>query len=205
MVLFTYNLLKKAGNLMDANAIYTTFKEHNWISFAILFVPLVVKLLGMLTASKLEKHIFNPKQKIYTRTANLVLHSTAATLIAYVFFLVMGLMIKDPYFLAFIFLVYLFFFLIVLSIREMMYKPILYIEDNIHGKLYLQNVSSEGKLILYSEPNPNNKEGFYVIKENTSILLNTKIYSIRNDQFRLTKILFMLIDKLFKKKQNVSQ
>ncbi|WP_217493735.1 hypothetical protein, partial [Paenibacillus polymyxa] len=84
------------------------------------------------------------------------------------------------------------------------YRPIHYIEDDKHGKLYLQNVNSEGKLILFSQPNPNKENGFYIIKEDTSVLLNTKIYSVCKDQSYITKKIFMFITKPFKKKQKVS-
>lgn len=204
MVLFTYKLSKKAGNWMDVSTLYSTIKENAWVSLAIFIAPFVVKLLEMYTASKLEKHIFKPKQKIYTQALNLLLHSTAATVVVYLFFLVMGVTIYDLSFLAIVFFVYLIFFLIVLPFMEARYRPVHYIDDDIHGKLYLQNVSSEGNLILHSKPNPNKEDGFYVIKEGTDALLNTKIHSIRKDQSRITKTVLMWIVKRFKKKQNIS-
>lgn len=82
---------------------------------------------------------------------------------------------------------------------EMRYRPVHYIKDDMHGKLYLQKVSSEGNLILHSKPNPSKEDGFYIIKEDTKTLLNTKIYSIRKDQSHVTKKVMKTVAKLFKK------
>lgn len=205
MVIFTYDSFQKVGSLMDINTFYEAFKENSW-SALFLLTPFLFKLFGMLTASKLEKQLFSPKYKIYTKTLSVVLYSLVATLIASLLFITDGnsSLITDTYFLLIIFLVYFFAFIIYLPFMESRYKPDYYIEDDVYGKLYIQNVNSEGKLILFSTSNPRKEQGFYIIKEDTSALLNTQIHSIPKEQSRVTKMVLKIITKRSKKKHNVS-
>ncbi|WP_217493736.1 hypothetical protein, partial [Paenibacillus polymyxa] len=68
---------------MDIDTLFSAFKENKWLSLVPVLAPIVVKVIVMLTASKIEKQLFKPKQRIYTKTLSLVLHSILATSIAY--------------------------------------------------------------------------------------------------------------------------